>query len=61
MSILQLGTRTISKENERRAATLSTAVEGLLGYFISVPVFQLAIPSSLIIDASILIGGPSAG
>lgn len=43
------------------AATLSTAIEGLLGYLITVPIFQLPIPSSLVIDASILIGGTVSG
>jgi hypothetical protein len=61
MSISRLGTRTVSKKNERRAATRSTATEGFLGYFITVPVFQMVIPSSLTIDASILIGGTISG
>jgi hypothetical protein len=43
------------------AATVSTAIEGLVGYLITVPVFQLAIPSNLMIDASILIGGIVSG
>jgi hypothetical protein len=43
------------------AATLSTAIEGLLGYLITVPIFQLPVPSGLLIDASILIGGTFSG
>ena len=43
------------------AAALSTALEGLIGYFVTVPIFQLAIPSNLVIDASILIGGTLSG
>jgi hypothetical protein len=43
------------------AATVSTAIEGIVGYTVTVPLFQLAIPSSMMIDLGILVGGIVSG